>query len=616
MSIHDNLNSPLLKRVKANEEALNELQDGAGSPTKIATGTDVYIGDSAALPIIDFKLTGKSVQNGTPTPDAPIAIHNSGDHVDIANGFYSTTTGAYSTGDTAICNKRPIPCSSGDIIAINTLAAYTIRLFFYNDTGFLSAITKGGTSASETVPSEATYFNFAISSSSKITPDTVGKITLTINGKYVVQIVENGKNLVKVDAQTSTVKGVTFTVNGDGSIATSGTSNGTYANFDVAKLDVKAGESYTFSGISGGSDSTYRIYFATNNSAFGGSGFSLTNGEITKTATVDDTVTFRLQIVPSGYSANTTFYPMIRKADTDGTYEPYKEKVATVLLEAPLSDTDVMSRTEVNRFFEEYVCTGNESAWGLYEESDKQPRRFALNDTTLFAYPNNDVVPLSNYFVGVPFNSKQDFGVFFQKNYIVFTDANSKWADLDSFKSWLVERYASGNPVVVYYPRATPTTETLDAASQAALNAIETFNPITHITVDSIIKPEISVEYVHEAYESIVNSLIDRIAADEWKHAGVAEGKTHLTLPEGWKELSIRIMSSPRNASLYIPRWMIESNATVKFYEISLMQKAERDVRLSIDKNEVYVWGVYNNGTELENDNAIITNMRTFVYYK
>ena len=170
---------------------------------------------------------------------------------------------------------------------------------------------------------------------------------LSMSGNSV-QKTMSGKNLVDVNATTTTVNGVTFTVNDDGSIVAKGTQTSGYVNFDVARVNVKAGESYTFSGVNGGSDSTYRIYIMTTNSAFGGSGFSLTNGEITKTATVDDTVTIRLQAITSGNTVNATFYPMIRKASiTDSTFEPYVGGIPSPNPDYPQSINNVVDCVEM-----------------------------------------------------------------------------------------------------------------------------------------------------------------------------------------------------------------------------------------------------------------------------
>jgi len=611
MSIHDNLNSPLLKRVKANEEALNELQDGAGNPTKIATGTDVYIEDSAALPLIDLKLTGKSVQNGTPTLDAQISIHRSGDCVEMMQGAYGTTNGVYGTNTQYICSANSIPCASGDVINVSGENVEKAHVIFYNESGFVSALS--ATDTSTTTPSGATSFKINVYNSNGITPDTVGKISLTINGKYVVQIVENGKN--QLDCRglvATTTNGGTFEpiYDKDGLLMYVKV-NGTFTSYTTYNLPITHltdNTDYIVSGCpSGGTSATYLGVLLTNSGteivrdSGSGSVFNSSSG---------NSVIYRIRVSAGTYT-NVLFYPMIRKADiTDDTYEPYQETVATVLLDAPLCDTDVMSRTEVARNRVSVVFDGSDdenwqasmSLVGRYLILTNQPIKVGWDARGLCsqAILSAETKEINKFYITA---SGQ-------------VAINTNFSTLDEWKAHL-----QSNPMTVELEFTTPIIETLDSASQAALNAIETFNPITHITVDSRIKPEISVEYVHKAYESIVNSLIDRIesnssAPDEWKLVGDVTGTTHITLPNDWKELSIRVLSSPRNATLYISRWMLEEYTGAKYFEIPLMTASERDVRLSIDTNEVYIWGVYNKGEQLGYDDTIITYMHTIVYYK
>ena len=68
---------------------------------------------------------------------------------------------------------------------------------------------------------------------------------------------------------------------------------------------------------------------------------------------------------------------------------------------------------------------------------------------------------------------------------------NTNCASLEEFKTWLDE-----NEVYLEYELATPTTETLDTATQIALNSLETYNGVTYINVDSRTLPsEVKGEY-------------------------------------------------------------------------------------------------------------------------
>lgn len=135
------------------------------------------------------------------------------------------------------------------------------------------------------------------------------------------------KNLLKITAQTTTVNGVAFTVNSDGSI----TANGT-ASADAA-LDIGGGfalsrsEKYILTGCpSGGGDSAYRLYGL---ETVGWTGVGSDVGEGAEfTPYTDNQCVYRI-VIRSGVTADDlTFYPMLRYADiSDDTFEPYKPSI-------------------------------------------------------------------------------------------------------------------------------------------------------------------------------------------------------------------------------------------------------------------------------------------------
>ena len=77
--------------------------------------------------------------------------------------------------------------------------------------------------------------------------------------KYIVPIKDTGKNRAKITAVSQTTHGVTITVNEDGSIKANGTATENIY-FSLGKLNLEHG-SFKLSGCSGGSTSTYLLYF-------------------------------------------------------------------------------------------------------------------------------------------------------------------------------------------------------------------------------------------------------------------------------------------------------------------------------------------------------------------
>lgn len=134
------------------------------------------------------------------------------------------------------------------------------------------------------------------------------------------------KNLFPITAISQTIGGITFTVNGDGTI----TANGTKTNNDWFYIStgnsLAAGTYVLSSGLAPQSDANIRLIITTGNSL--GSAIMGTEGERqvhTKQLTSDYTGLYYAIRIASGTTVNNlTFKPMIRQAEiTDDTFQPY-----------------------------------------------------------------------------------------------------------------------------------------------------------------------------------------------------------------------------------------------------------------------------------------------------
>ena len=137
------------------------------------------------------------------------------------------------------------------------------------------------------------------------------------------------KNLLKINAVTQTINGVTFTINDDKSITVNGTATAQISFAVNNKVGLDIGN-YILTGCpSGGSKNTFYLTayasLAWLSAPDFGSGCKIEN----------KTITHIVISIASGYTANNlTFSPMLRDADiTDDTYEPYKENVDERLIE-------------------------------------------------------------------------------------------------------------------------------------------------------------------------------------------------------------------------------------------------------------------------------------------
>lgn len=137
------------------------------------------------------------------------------------------------------------------------------------------------------------------------------------------------KNLLKNNAVTQTVSGVTFTINDDKSITVNGTATAQISFMINNKVGLDVGN-YILTGCpSGGSWNTFYL------TAYASSAW-LTTPDFGSGCNIDNkTVTQVVISIASGYTANNLkFYPMLRYADiTDNTYEAYKESVDERLIE-------------------------------------------------------------------------------------------------------------------------------------------------------------------------------------------------------------------------------------------------------------------------------------------
>lgn len=467
----------------------------------IATTTESTLSKSKSGGLRFNHIKGATLQNGTPTPSSPIGIKNVGDCVEMIQGGYDTSNGVYVYNVANVCYANTIPCKPNDVIKLDLEKALYPIVLFCNDNTFISHSTSGSNKVDEysvTVPSGVNNFTFYINEPNGLTLDTVGKISLTVNGKYVTPIKSHGKNLIENKATTQTINGVTFTVNKDKSVTVNGTAtdnikfslSGGFVTLD--KLGLKVGESYILS------HATHEVFKEVYFYLSSGNSLNFPNYETEMTAQFTPTIesaTYDTTIyIASGKVCNNlTFYPMIRKADiTDDTYEPYQESTAYIYTDEPIRDSDVVFndngvwKVERNKCGVTFNGTENWETW----VSPQSPYVWfrVLADNCL----NGRGTILCNRLSSVDGNFSSN-NCYFVSPYLYLCIDESYLTDrkVDAWKTWL-----TSNHVEVEYPLDASTYETLDTASQIALNSLETFDTVTYINVDSRVQPsEIEVEY-------------------------------------------------------------------------------------------------------------------------
>lgn len=396
----------------------------------------------------------------SPSPEFPQSIHNVGDCVDMMQGYYGVNNGNYTSHATTVCNKNKIPCASGDAIKVAyETSAQTIAIIYYNDNGYLVGKFGSNTNAFEDVaPSGATYFNFYIDNG--VESATVGKISLTINGKYVVQIATNyGVEMMQ-----------------GGWNATSGhLPNVATCVCNKTQVHCKTGDVVN---IKCAKASSINLLLYNENT------FVSTLPMSTSGVTIPSGVTnFKFNI----NSASDITPDTVGKITI--TINGVGEKVATVLLNEPLRDGDVMSRTEVVR--KRATKKASELSWGA-----------STNNPHLFVTASFTSDCICTHFTDV--KDSRINGDYYANMYLASGQCSKRHGTVDrvyfkldsvstleEWKAWIAE-----NDFLIEFDLPEEVIEALDEASQLALQSFEAFDTATHITIDSRVQPnEIKFEH-------------------------------------------------------------------------------------------------------------------------
>ena len=306
----------------------------------------------------------------------------------------------------------------------------------------------------------------------------------------VTELVSEGANLLpRADMNTSTKKGITGTVNLDGSITLSGiateTGNAVFYIYNANKnIDVPSG-TYTLPAIEGASHTTYYFdhYFISESGAK--NNYRRLNNPITITLTERQTeVNAAIVYVISqiGEVVNKTFYPMLNRGTSPVPYKPYRGTLDTFPISAELrafladkgygrgvsgypNYIDFERKVFVQNTYRQ-VFNGAE-AWRQRSVSStlgSDSVRFSIdiNNKAIENTVNTIIPSISTHFTAISSNDtysgKVGFGVWYNATYdyteVFIFDDNYK--TLVEWKAHLAELYASGNPLIIEYAMAEP----------------------------------------------------------------------------------------------------------------------------------------------------------------
>lgn len=166
-----------------------------------------------------------------------------------------------------------------------------------------------------------------------------------------VSLKTTGKNLLPYPYlfETVTRTGITMTVNTDGSIKAIGTNTSSVVQrYDLANITLEKG-SYIFTG------------FAPQNGAYGtlrdgDSDSWIMNIGVNNPLTVSKRTNYRITLnIVGNASIDTTYYPLIRFADADSSYEPYTESTLSIPLDEFPNGMDGINDVHDEKNETEYV---------------------------------------------------------------------------------------------------------------------------------------------------------------------------------------------------------------------------------------------------------------------
>lgn len=537
--------SASVESIESKTEELSVDIDGVKEniiPTSTTSGPNIHIEDVSDKKMVNFEIEGKSEQ-ATRSGKNLFNINTA-----TLNSCLKWADGTYSTENLSVAS---------DFIKIEKgksyISKYKMQIILFNENkeyiGYYNNTTGQYNSFTISTDSECNYVKVSFRSSSNNNVDftTIGDIQLeegTVEtdyepygvspspdypseiesvgtyfsfdeetGKYGIEVKTVGKNLLNNIASTTTIHGVTFTKNEDGSVICNGTATNTVNTYKIATTTLQPG-TYTLSGCpSGGSTSTFRITELKGTPDDRGSG---------KTFTVSQETTYNwyIQIYKGNVCNNLIFKPMLRLSSIiDDTYEPYKSASSLFVLDQPLRSLpngvkDLLyiknNILYVDRKVGSIVLDGSES-WQVTSRSNGY--QFQTRNSLGKIIPNTEIGMLSNYFKGIKFSDRDSinesiYAYNADTDIRILTNVESTTAN---FKTWL-----STHNTQVDYELAEPYTEEV-----GEVETLSTFKGVNNITTTDELEPVMNIEYVRDTILSdyVEKQISNVVAIQERKNA-------------------------------------------------------------------------------------------------
>lgn len=499
-------------------------------PKNNVSGESVDITDSADLPLAEFGLKGKSEQDGTPTPENPIAINSVGDNVNlfdknttnIINGQIRSS-GAIEDHEngakTCFISVKPnttytIQKVISSVFYIGTTATtpqvgMTVSQFGNYTSNKNASITTSSTSNYLCIfyyyPTSDILTEQQILNSIKIEEDSTAS-PYSPYGMGCASIEKSNKNLLDISANNVSLSSAgqgnpTVTFNDDGFTATG------YGGGIWFYVPYQSGQTHMLSLKHNGAFTNIRTYKKNKTTQLQNIATILSSGSHTAQITSTDEDGYYIRFWVEANSNAKLDYAMIENSTTATTYIAHQGKTYIIPTQQPMrsigdvKDDFVLQNGEWyerHKIFRK-VFDGTEN-WSL---TDSVYYLKAITDYKI-SYGN---ICLCTHYLSMPnvgnTSAVEDKKCCFFISHAAFRFyiKDTSITSLEDFKSYLAEQYASGTPVYVDYILEEPTLIACTNEQSAVLNQIledGTYQGITHYYSNDTVKATINLTYYQD----------------------------------------------------------------------------------------------------------------------
>lgn len=427
------------------------IADGVQTPVKKITGKTVkttnlipypYAKGTDTLNGVTFTVNndGTIIANGTATENAIFVFHNF--DFSLSAGTY-TISGLENGGADTYCLQisrdnyaESWNLYNGNIqIELKNTSSIILQYVVYKGTTVNNVVLKPMLNEGSTALPYMPYFS-------------------GLKNAFFKEIVSTGRNLIPYPyvTKSSTINGVTFTVNNDGTVNVNGTAtDGDALFYLVSAYNLSLSEESCFSGCpAGGSSSSYLLQAYTSAPQY----YSDTGSGFLAPANIDVAVVL---VVRNGFTANNlVFKPMLNYGSSALPYEPYTQSVLSLpeAVELTEYDTAYPETGEIQRQSNTLTFNGTET-WNDLSDDTRYIYGINIPTPAVLApykgvicnlFPSSDVNGV--YLTGIVDGTYKSFAAQFLKSSFPQFDSVTAW------KAYLAAQSAAGNPLTVTYKTA------------------------------------------------------------------------------------------------------------------------------------------------------------------